>query len=258
MRRQVLALGFLALVGPACTVIVGNQLSKYNDYTVSDTSQPRGQKDPCALTDPDAGNTCSACIAQRCAAEVSFACHPDGGKQPWFETMTSCAAEPVTSSVQGSYEYGNCSTYDNPDAEAIVGTGPNDPTAHQRAALICVRDNCYADGTPSPPCNQCSVGARKPGSISTGVAVLHDSQCGQCLEQACGAILLRCCPQGIPDDLGTCAFPQDSDYKAKCLALLTGDAGKEPVPTARLDEKCAYDLATTCYARCVSTCQAGP
>ena len=96
-RHDVLALAFVALALPACTVIVGNQLSKYHDYTTSDTGGSGPQKtDPCALTPPDAGNACSACIANGCQSEIDYACKPDGSTKPWFDTMTSCAENPVT------------------------------------------------------------------------------------------------------------------------------------------------------------------
>src|SRR5262249_39090180 len=83
MRGLASAAGF-ALLATACTAIVAGELKKYDDYKVSDTFTPGssssgGKSDPCALTDPDAGNECSACIATSCVADIAYACQADGG-----------------------------------------------------------------------------------------------------------------------------------------------------------------------------------
>ncbi len=251
-RRDALTLGFFGLLASACTVLVGNQLGKYSDFKVSDAVHPGSQQtDPCALTGPDAGNACSECIAEKCAADYSYACQPDGSTKSWFSTMQKCAEDPVEGYRDGRYAYNACSSYNRPDAEQI---GAEDEAAHERAALICVRDKCYKS-SPTPPCYQCSVGIKKPGSGS-GVAVLQDSDCGRCIADNCGAVLVRCCDQ-VPEALKACAYPQDPTNKGTCVALLGADAGKDPADGGNVETKCQYDLAMACYGGCIGVCKLG-
>ena len=251
-------LGALALT--ACTAIVSSNLS---GFSVSDQRSPSsssgGNGDPCALVDgPDAGNACSQCIEQNCQSEVLYAC--DGGPateyntphQPWFSTLQHCAKAPVDG-FNGDYSQGEwgCNSYLT-DAGPLPG---DDPTAHERSAALCVRDRCLQG--PTPPCHQCAIAYERPGG-HTGYAQLDDSQCGQCIRQACPGLLVQCCDE-LPEGLKKCSYPAEPSYQTACLDVFdAGPDAKVPNQYAPRDVVCAYQLATQCnISACVSKCQGG-
>jgi hypothetical protein len=253
MRGQ-LGAALLALVTTACTAIVAAELNKYDGYKVSDSLNPADDTDKCALTDPDASNSCSTCIAQNCAANVAFACPADGGAaKKWFEQMQSCAQNPVEGYDQGHYEQYGCHIYDNPDAQPLT-TG--DDNQKEREALLCVRDHCLYDAGAVPPCHQCVVSVGKTGSAG-GYARLEDDPCGKCISDHCGALLVKCCDTSLPDGLATCAYTGDPDNKKTCHDAVFIDAGgpdAEPRPGGI--DHCTWEFAQTCYPQCKQYCPA--
>jgi hypothetical protein len=243
--RSVASAAAFALLGTACTAIVAAELKKYDDFTVSDPVPP----DPCALTDPDAGNECSACIAKNCEANIAYACPSDGEKaKPWFKSMQDCAQNPYEGYTGNSYEGYACRIYDVPDAQPIES---DDDNAKERDALLCVRNNCLS--SPTPPCHQCIVGVRKPGTAG-GTAMLEDTSCGQCIRDKCGDVLVKCCGGYLPEGIEYCAYTSDKEYATKCHDAFARDAGGPDAKPNGGIKQCDWEFAQSCPPQCEDAC----
>jgi hypothetical protein len=247
--RALASLGVFALLASACTAIVAGELNKYDGYRVSDSLSPHGNDDPCALTDPDASNACSTCIAQSCAADIAYACPADGGTpKPWFSGLQKCAQNPYQGYDDGYLRY-SCRPYEDPDAQPFTG---NDDNAKERAAMLCVRNNCLDSGT--PPCHQCVVGIQKTGTAG-GFALLDDTKCGQCIRRECGDLLVKCCESNLPEGLTSCAYTDDPELKQQCHDAVYHDAGgPDARPNSVGTDLCTWEFAQTCLPKCQTSC----
>jgi hypothetical protein len=165
--------------------------------------------------------------------------------------MKTCAQNPVEGVSAGTYEQYGCRKYDAPDAQAFLG---NDDNAKEQNALICVRDKCLNTGT--PPCHQCAVSVQKSSGTAGGYASLEDSKCGQCIRNACGALLVKCCDSNIPDGLEKCGYTDNPDYKNDCYAAVHRDAGgPDAAPSYFGAEWCTWKFAQSCLPSCYADCQ---
>lgn len=236
--RLVVIIGAFGFLAVGCTLIVGNKFSDYSDYKTGDTSLPA---EPCALTDPDAGNTCSQCIESKCASDVKYACGDGKNKKNWFTLIEGCAQFPY----QGSSSSWKCARYNDFDAQAIAA---NDDTAKERASELCVRDNCLTGPTPS--CRQCEITTNTGGSSSREVALEAD-QCGKCLREKCAALLVQCCTTSfVQGTISECGYTADTKKRDECASIATVDAGKVDAST---EAACTAALSACYRDNCKST-----
>lgn len=231
--RHILAAAIIGGFAVGCTYIVSNKFSDTDTYKQNgDPTSPGG--DSCALTEVDAGNSCSQCITTNCASDVKYACADGKNKKNWFTLIEGCAQFPY----RGSSSSWKCARYNDFDAQAIQGT---DDPAKERASELCIRDKCNSGATPA--CNLCEITTTTPGTSSKEVPLEAD-QCGKCLREKCAPTLVKCCTSSIVQGtVSACGYTNDPAKKSECQSLATVDAGKVDAST---EASCTAEISQ-CY-----------